>query len=154
MLANYCFIGLIHLALPNARIIHIRRDPIDTALSCFSKLFAADVPYTYDLGEFGRYYRSYVEMMNHWRVLLSPDTIIDVDYEQIVFDFESNARRIVSHCRLVWDEACLNFHTTRRLVKTASATQVRRPIYQSSIARWRVDQDLLQPLYDALQGAP
>jgi len=154
MLANYCFIGLIHLALPNARIIHIRRDPIDTALSCFSKLFAADVPYTYDLGEFGRYYRSYVEMMNHWRVLLSPDTIIDVDYEQIVFDFESNARRIVSHCGLVWDEACLNFHTTRRLVKTASATQVRRPIYQSSIARWRVDQDLLQPLYDALQGAP
>jgi hypothetical protein len=151
MLANYCFLGLIHLALPNARIIHIRRDPVDNALSCFSKLFAADIPYAYDLGEFGRYYCSYVEMMNHWRSLLSRDTIIDVDYEELVLNFESSARRIVNHCGLAWDEACLNFHTTRRLVKTASTTQVRRPIYRSSIARWRVEQDLLQPLYDALK---
>src|SRR5262249_12399491 len=128
---NFYFAGLIHLALPNARIIHARRDPIDTCLSCFSQLFGDQHPYSYDLAELGRYYRAYESLMSHWRRVLPQDVMLEVQYEEVIADFERQARRIVAHCRLEWDDACLGFHATERPVRTASAVQVRQPIYRS-----------------------
>jgi tetratricopeptide (TPR) repeat protein len=153
MLGNYLYLGLIHLALPNARIIHTRRDPIDTCLSCFSIRFTAAMPFVYDLGELGRYYRAYDALMAHWRQVLPPGVMLEVQYEDVVDDIEQQARRIVAHCGLEWDDACLAFHETERSVRTASAAQVRRPIYRSSVERWRPYKDQLQPLFDAL-GMP
>ncbi|MBV9522494.1 MAG: sulfotransferase, partial [Alphaproteobacteria bacterium] len=150
MPSNYYYIGLIHLALPNARIIHTIRDPADTCLSCFSKLFSGEQNHTYDLGELGRYYRAYAELMEHWRQVLPTGVMIDIRYEDVVADLETQARRIVAHAGLEWDEACLAFDKNRRAVKTASAIQVRRPIYRSSIGRWHVYKDLLSPLLDEL----
>jgi tetratricopeptide (TPR) repeat protein len=150
MPANYRLVGLIHLALPNARIIHTCRDPVDTCLSCFSTLFAADQPFAYDLGELGRYYRAYAQLMEHWRRVLPEGVMLDVHYEELVADFEPQARRIVAHCDLEWDEGCLSFDKAPRAVKTASSAQVRLPIYRSSIGRWRPDADVLKPLLDGL----
>jgi hypothetical protein len=150
MPANFRFAGLIHLALPNARIIHLRRDPVDTCLSCFSILFGGDQPHTYDLGELGRYYRAYQRLMEHWRAVLPLGVMLEVQYEALVGDFEPQARRIVAHCGLEWDDACLDFYKTQRPVHTASAVQVRRPVYQTSVGRWRPPEDLLRPLLDAL----
>ena len=105
MPANFRFAGLIHLALPNARIIHTRRDPVDTCLSCFSILFGGDQPHTYDLGELGRYYRAYAALMEHWRRVLPPGVMLEVQYEEVVADLDRQARRIVEHCGLHWDDA-------------------------------------------------
>jgi len=152
MPANFRFAGLIHLALPEARLIHVSRDPVDTCLSCFSILFGGDQPFTYDLGELGRYYHAYQQLMAHWRTVLPPGVMLDVQYETLVGDFEKEARRLVAHCGLEWDEACLDFHNTRRPVHTASSVQVRQPLYQSSIRRWRPAPEQLQPLLDGLAG--
>jgi tetratricopeptide (TPR) repeat protein len=150
MPSNYYFAGLIHLVLPNAIIIHAVRDPVDTCLSCFSKLFAAEQNHTYELGELGRYYKRYQRLMAHWRRVLPPGRIFDVRYEDVVADLEGQARRIVNHCNLPWDDRCLAFHETDRVVRTASATQVRRPIYNSAIGRWRAYERHLEPLLTAL----
>jgi len=150
MPANFRLVGLIHLALPNARIIHTCRDPVDTCLSCFSIHFTADQPFAYDLGELGRYYRAYYSLMEHWRQVLPEGVMLDVHYEDLVGDLEGQARRIVAHCGLEWDDACLAYDKTARPVKTASAAQVRQPIYRSSVGRWRPDADVLRPLLDGL----
>jgi tetratricopeptide (TPR) repeat protein len=135
---NFHFLGLIHLAMPNARIIHARRDPVDTCLSCFSILFEGDSNcYTYDLDELGRFYRAYENLMTHWRAVLPEGVMIEVQYEDVVADLENQARRIIAHCGLAWNDACLAFHKTRRPVRTSSVAQVRQPIYRSSIGRWR-----------------
>jgi tetratricopeptide (TPR) repeat protein len=148
---NFHFAGLIHLALPNARIIHARRDPVDTCLSCFSILFEGDGnPYTYDLGELGRFYRGYDSLMAYWRAVLPPGVMIEVQYEEVVDDLETQARQIIAHCGLEWDEACLAFHKTRRPVRTSSVAQVRQPIYQSSVGRWRPYREQLRPLLEEL----
>ena len=118
MPANYLYIGLIHLALPNARIIHAVRDPMDTCVSCFSKLFTLGQTYTYDLGELGRYFRRYQNLMAHWRRVLPPGRILDVHYEEVVSDLEGQARRITAHCGLHWDEHFLSFYQTERAVPT------------------------------------
>ena len=149
-LHNFLCAGLIHLALPNARIIHARRDPLDTCLSCFSKLFEGNLPYTYDLGELGRYYRAYEAIMAHWRALLPEDVMIDVQYEDVIADLEGQARRIIAHCGLDWDPRCLEFHLTERAVRTSSAIQVRQPIYDGSVGRWRMYEPFLKPLLDEL----
>jgi hypothetical protein len=146
MPSNYYFAGLIHLALPNAKIIHTMRDPVDTCISCFSKLFTAEQNHTYDLVELGRYYRRYQQLMEHWRRVLPPGCILDVRYEDVVADLETQARRIITHCGLTWDDRCLSFHETERPVRTASATQVRQPIYKSAVGRWRVYKEFLGPL--------
>jgi tetratricopeptide (TPR) repeat protein len=151
---NFLSLGLIHLALPNARIIHVCRDPADTCLSCFSVLFAGPVPYSYELGELGRYYRAYEELMAHWRCVLPPGVMIDVRYEDVVSDLKAQARRMLAHCGLAWEDACLAFHETRRLVRSASSVQVRQPLYRSAIGRWRPYQDLLSPLWQALGRTP
>ena len=147
---NFRLAGLIHLALPNARILHVRRDPVDTCLSCFSQLFAGNLPYTYDLAELGRYYRAYAALMAHWQAVLPPDVLIEVEYEEVVADLEGQTRRILAYCGLDWDARCLDFHRTERSVRTASMTQVRQPLYKSSVARWRGYEPFLGPLLDAL----
>ncbi|HLJ63861.1 MAG TPA: tetratricopeptide repeat protein [Stellaceae bacterium] len=146
MPSNFYYVGLIHLALPHARIIHTRRNPVDTCLSCFSKLFSGEQNHTYDLAELGRYYRFYEALMDHWRRVLPPGVMLEVQYEEVVADLETNAKAIIAHAGLPWDEACLAFHKNERPIRTASATQVRRPIYQSSIGRWRPYKDMLEPL--------
>jgi len=148
---NFLHAGAIHLALPDARIIHSRRDPVDTCLSCFTKLFRGEQAYTYDLGELGRYYRAYARLMAHWRSVLPASVFLEVDYEALVADPEAQTRRLLAHCGLAWDPACLAFHETRRPVRTASAAQVRRPIYRESIGRWRLYGDLLTPLLTELE---
>jgi hypothetical protein len=137
--------------LPNARIIHARRNPLDTCFSCFSLLFSGNQPYAYDLGELGRYYRGYERLMTHWRTVLPDGVMIEVNYEDLVSDLETHARRIVAHCGLDWEDACLSFHKTQRAVRTASSAQVRQPIYRSSIGRWRPYRKQLLPLLAALE---
>jgi tetratricopeptide (TPR) repeat protein len=150
MPSNFFFCGLIHLALPNAPIIHTVRDPVDTCVSCFSKLFTAEQSHTYDLAELGRYHRHYQALMALWHAVLPPGRILDVRYEEVVADLEGQARRIIAHCGLDWDPACLAFHLTDRPVRTASATQVRQPIYTGAIGRWRVYEPFLRPLLSEL----
>jgi tetratricopeptide (TPR) repeat protein len=151
MLSNFAYVGLIHLALPNARFIHARRDPIDTCLSSFSLLFGDDQPYTYDLAELGRYHQAYATLMRHWQSVLPEGVMLDVHYEDVVADLEGQARRLIAHCGLAWEDRCLAFHETQRPVHTASVTQVRQPIYRGSVGRWRPYRHLLQPLLDALE---
>ena len=151
MPSNYYFVGLIHLALPNARIVHTMRDPIDTCISCFSKLFTAEQSHTYDLGELGRYYRRYERLMAHWRRVLPAGRMLDVRYEDVVADLDGQARRIIDYCGLPWDDRCLAFHRTDRPVRTASATQVRQPIYSSAVGRWKVYEEFLGPLLKELR---
>ena len=150
MPANFLFLGLIHLALPGARIIHVLRDPRDTCLSCYSKLFTAEQNFAYDLGELGRYYLKYAELMAHWRSVLPQSSMLEIRYEDVVADVEGEARRIVSHCGLAWDDRCLAFYRTERPIRTASATQVRRPIYGGAVGRWRAYEKHLEPLLTAL----
>jgi tetratricopeptide (TPR) repeat protein len=151
MLANFRFAGLIHAALPNARIVHACRDRIDTCLSIFSILFSGDAhPYSYDLGELGRFYCAYEKAMSHWRKVLPAGVMLEVQYEQTVEDVEQQARRIIAHCGLEWDDACLAFYKTERPIRTASHAQVREPIYRSSVGRQRPPRDLLLPLLQAL----
>jgi tetratricopeptide (TPR) repeat protein len=153
MPGNFRYVGLIHLALPNARIIHIRRHPLDTCISCFSILFMHNYqPFSYDLAELSRYYRAYAALMQHWREVLPFEQMLEVQYEELVINFESLVRRIVAYCGLEWDAACLEFHKTKRPVWTASAIQVRQPIHRSSIGRWKAYEDMLRPLSEVLEG--
>jgi len=147
---NFKGIGLIHLMLPNAKIIHVKRNPVDTCLSCYSKLFMMGMHFTYDLAELGQYYVDYVRLMDHWRTVLPAGAFLDVQYEDIVADKESQARRIIDFCGLEWDDACLDFHKLKRSVNTASVAQVRQPIYNSSVERWRAYEKHLGPLLNAL----
>lgn len=147
---NFYNVGLIYLALPNAKIIHAVRDPLDTCVSCFSKLFTEGQSFTYDLGELGRFYRRYRRLMEHWRRVLPEGAMLDVSYEEVVADVERQARRIVAFCELPWDDRCLSFHQTERSVRTASASQVRQPIYKSAVGRWRAYEKELGPLMAAL----
>jgi tetratricopeptide (TPR) repeat protein len=153
MPSNFRMVGLIRMMLPNARIIHCRRDPIDTCLSCYTRKFSRGQPFAYDLRDLGLYYRAYDALMDHWRALLPADRFIDVHYEAVVDDLEGEARRLVAFCGLAWDEACLDFHQARRPVRTASVNQVRRPLYRTSVARWKAYEPHLGPLLEALSGA-
>jgi tetratricopeptide (TPR) repeat protein len=150
MPANFLYAGLIHLMLPNARIIHCRRDAADTCLSCYTKLFAAEQLFSYDLVELGRFYRGYEKLMAHWRALLPHDRFIDVQYESVVDDLPAQARRLTDWLGLPWDDNCLRFHETQRVIRTASLFQVRRPIYTSSKGRWRRYSPFLAPLLEEL----
>jgi len=150
MPSNFYFLGLIYLALPGAKVIHTNRNPVDTCVSCFSKLFAGEQSQTYNLGELGRYYRAYHDLMAHWRVVLPAGTFLDVHYEEVVADTEAQARRLLDYCGLEWDARVLDFHRNERPVKTASSSQVRQPIYGSSVARWRNYEKFLGPLLQEL----
>ncbi len=150
MPSNVCFAGLIHLALPRARMIHTIRDPVDNCLSCYSKLFLEEQNHTYDLGELGRYYRRQEKLMAHWRDVLPKGRILDVRYEDLIADLEGQARRIIAHCGLEWDARCLSFHTHARPIRTASVSQVRQPLYTSAVGRARAYDRFLEPLKRAL----
>jgi tetratricopeptide (TPR) repeat protein len=150
MPANYFVIGLIHLMLPNAKIIHINRNPVDTCLSCFMQLFSSGQEHTYDLSELGQYYVNYVRLMEHWRSVLPAGAFLDIQYEDIVSDQESQARRLIDFCGLEWSDVCIDYHKHNRSVITASMAQVRRPIYKSSVERWRPYRKFLGPLLDKL----
>jgi tetratricopeptide (TPR) repeat protein len=147
---NMALVGMIHLLFPHARIIHVQREPLDTCLSCFTMLFTHGHAFSYELSELGRFYRMYAALMEGWRKLLPPGRMLEVRYEELVADFDAEARRLVSHCGLPWDDACLDFHSQQRAVKTASLAQVRRPIYASSVGRWRNYERHLAPLRAAL----
>jgi tetratricopeptide (TPR) repeat protein len=147
---NFLRIGLIRLMLPNARIIHTMRNPVDTCLSCYSKLFNNGLPFTYDLAELGRYYRAYSDLMTHWRSVLPPGATLDVTYEDVVDDLEGQARRLIDFCGLPWDQRCIHFHRSARPVRTASAVQVRQPLFRDSIQRWRHYEAGLAPLLEEL----
>ena len=133
MPANFLYVGLIHLALPGARIIHIRRDPLDTCLSCYTKLFTGRQDFSYDLKELGRFYRSYQALTAHWRETLPASHFLEVDYEAVVEDVEGQARRMLKFLDLPWDERVLKFYMTERSLSTASVNQVREPIYRLAL---------------------
>lgn len=153
MPGNFLLMGLIHALFPNAKIIHVERNPIDTCLSCFTKLFKHGQFFSYDLIELGQYYATYQTIMAHWRRVLPKGAWFDIRYEALISDFESNAKQLIAYCGLEWDDACMNFHQIKRQVRTASLTQVRKPIYASSVERWRRLENELTPLIKTLEAS-
>ena len=152
MPANFLHVGMIHLMLPQAKIIHAMRDPLDSCFSCYSRLFVGNnLDFTYSLETVGRYYVRYMELMRHWHRVLPDHALLDVRYEDMVADTEGQARRLLDYLGLPWNERCLDFHQNRRVVKTASIAQVRKPIYRSSVARWKHFEKHLGPLLDIVQ---
>lgn len=150
MPGNYLFAGLIHLVLPNSRIIHSRRHPVETCLSLYRIRFVEGHHWSYDLAELGRQYARYTKVMAHWREALPPGRMLEIRYEDMVADLETQARRIIDYLGLPWDDRCLHFHETERAVRTASAAQVRKPVYTTSVNRWRRYEAHLQPLLEEL----
>mgnify|MGYP003624335712 FL=1 len=146
---NFRHIGLIKLILPNAKIIDARRGAMACCFSGFKQLFAEGQEFTYGLEEIGRYYRAYVRLMDHWDAVL-PGQILRVHHEDVVEDVETQVRRILDFCGLPFEQACLDFHHTKRAVRTASSEQVRQPIYKQGVAQWRHFEPWLEPLKSAL----
>jgi len=153
MPSNFLWAGLIHLVFPNAVILHTVRDPLDTCVSCFSKLFLEDHPHTYDLAELGRFYKRYEKLMAHWHKVLPKGRILDVRYEDVVADLEGQTRRILKHCGLPFDKKCLAFHANTRPIRTASVAQVRQPLYGNAVGRARAYDEFLGPLKKALASS-
>jgi tetratricopeptide (TPR) repeat protein len=153
MPANFALAAMIRLILPDARIIHCRRDPVDACLSCYTKLFAGQQDFAYNLTELGRFHRAYQGLVAHWREILPASHFLEVDYEAVVDDVEAQARRMLDYLGLPWSDSVLRFHETERPVRTASSNQVRQPIYRSSAGRWRQHAAELEPLLAAL-GSP
>lgn len=150
---NFRHIALIKLILPNAKIIDARRDALSCCFSGFKQLFGEGQQFSYDLEDIGHYYRSYVELMDHWDKEL-PGKILRVQYEDVVADLESQVRRILDYCGLPFEQACIDFHTNKRAVRTPSSEQVRQPIYQSGLEQWRNYESHLAPLKKALKSYP
>jgi len=150
LLGNFTRLGFIASALPGARIIHMRRDPLDCCLSIHSRHFLEGHPYASDLGELGRYYRAYTELMAHWRAALPAGMMIELSYEQVVEDLPGQAGILLDFLGLPWNDRCLDFHKTERMVRTASQSQVRMPLTRRGIGRWRPYIPHVAPLIDAL----
>jgi tetratricopeptide (TPR) repeat protein len=145
---NSDHLGVIHSVFPNARILYMRRDPIDTCLSCYFQKFHAALNFTMDLSDLAHYHKEHRRLMAHWRAILPPGTILDVPYEELVADQATWSRKILGFIGLEWDERCLNFHETQRPVVTSSYWQVRQKIYRNSVQRWRNYQRFVGPLLD------
>lgn len=148
---NFLVIGLIHVILPNAKIIHCKRNARDTCISIFSNYFFKHHPYTNDLQELGTYYKLYENLMDHWHRLL-PGSIYDVSYEDLIANQREQTMNLLRYCDLEWDDACLAFHDSKRTVKTLSVQQVRKPLYRSSVNKWQHYQDCFEPLFTILDG--
>jgi tetratricopeptide (TPR) repeat protein len=146
---NFLYLGLIAGLFPRARVVHCRRDPVDTCLSCYFQNFADPLPFTLDLGHLGHYYREYRRLMDHWSAVL-PLLIFHLEYEGLTKDQEAVSRQLVQFCGLEWDDRCLRFHESRRPVQTASALQVRQPLYRTSVGRWNRYKSHLRTLLEAL----
>lgn len=150
MPTNFLYVGLIKLILPNAKIIHCKRDATDTSWSIFKNNFASDGhKYANDLGELGHFYNDYKDLMTHWHNVF-PNNIYDIQYEDLIADQETQTRKLLSHCDLEWDDACLNFYKTQRVVTTTSLSQVRQPIYKSSVKLSQKYGEALRPLLNVL----
>lgn len=146
---NFLSLGVISRALPKAKIIHVRRTPLDACYAIYKFLFNQAYPWSYNLAEIAQYYVAYRQLLNHWRKVL-PDRMIEVAYEDIVEDLETEAKRLIAELGLDWQPGCLDFHQNEAAAMTGSAAQVRRKIYTSSVGRWRDYAAQLQPLADAL----
>ena len=146
---NFAHVGLIHLILPNAKIVDARRHPLGCCFSCFKQHFARGQNFTYELAEIGRYYRDYVELMAHFDAVL-PGRVHRVLYENMVDDTEGEVRRLLAYCGLPFEESVLRFHENQRAVRTASSEQVRQPIFREGVDQWRHFEPFLAPLVDAL----
>ena len=149
---NFRHVGLIHLMLPNAKIIDARREPMACCFSNFKQLFSQGQEFTYSLGDIGRYYRTYLELMRHWDEAL-PGRVLRVHHEDVVADLEASVRRMLDHCDLAFEPACVDYHKTQRSVRTPSSEQVRQPIFREGIDQWRRYEPWLQPLKAALGDA-
>jgi tetratricopeptide (TPR) repeat protein len=149
---NFRHIGLIHLMLPNAKIIDARREPMACCFSNLKQLFAAGQEFTYSVDDIARYYRTYLELMEHWDSVL-PARVLRIHHEDVVDDLENNVRRILDFCELEFEPACLAYHTTARSVRTASSEQVRQPIFRDGLDQWKNYASSLGPLKDALGDA-
>jgi len=149
---NFLHIGLIHLMLPNARIIDARREPLACCFSNLKQLFAGGQEFAYSIEDIARYYRTYLDLMRHWDAAL-PGRILQVRYESVVADLEGNVRRLLKFCGLEFEPACVDFHRTQRDVRTASSEQVRLPIFREGLAQWRNYEPWLGPLRNALGDA-
>ena len=148
--ANYLYAGLIMKALPKARIVHLNRDPMDTGYALYKTLFRMGCPYSYDLGDLGAYMAGHHRLTAHWRGLL-PGRIIDIGYEAVVHDTEVQSRALIMALGLDWQDACLDFHSHAGAAATASAAQVRQPVYTTSVGLWQRYDQQLQPLAEALR---
>ncbi len=146
---NFRHIGLIRLILPNAKIIDARRHPMACCFSGFKQLFAEGQEFTYDIADAGRYYRDYVELMEHWDKVL-PGFVLRVQHEDVVADLDTQVRRMLEFCELPFEQACLEFHKTERSVRTPSSEQVRQPIYTTGLQQWQHFEQWLGPLKEAL----
>jgi hypothetical protein len=149
---NFRHLGMIRLILPNARIIDARREPMACCFSNFKQLFAQGQEFTYSLTDLARYYRTYLELMQHWNAVL-PGWILRVQHEDLVDDLETHVRRILEFCGLEFEPACLDFYKTIRSVRTASSEQVRQPLYRDGLWQWKNFEPWLGPLSDALGDA-
>jgi tetratricopeptide (TPR) repeat protein len=149
---NFRHIGLIHLMMPNAKILDVRREPMACCFSKLKQLFASGQEFTYSIGDIARYYRTYLELMRHWDAVL-PGRILRVWYEDVVQDLEGNVRRILEFCSLEFEPACVEFYKTERSVRTASSEQVRQPIFRDGLFQWRNYEPWLGPLKDSLDDA-
>ena len=149
---NFRHVGLIHLMLPNARIIDARRDPMSCCFSNLKQLYAQGQEFTYSVEDIARYYRTYLELMRHWDEAL-PGVVLRVQHEDVIDDLEGSVRRILDHCGLPFEDACVNFHENRRAVRTPSSEQVRRPIFRDGLDQWRNYEPWLEPLKAALGDA-
>ena len=147
---NFRHLGLIHLILPNAKIIDARRHPLACCFSNFKQLFASGQEFTYSLEDLGAYYRDYVALMAHWDEALPPGRVLRVSYEDVVADLEAQVRRLLDYCELPFEAACLRYWETERFIRTPSAEQVRRPINRDGLEHWRRYEPHLGPLKDAL----
>jgi len=146
---NFSHVGMIHLILPNAKIIDARRHSLACCFSGFKQLFASGQNFTYSMEEISRYYRDYVELMEHWDKVL-PGRVLRMNYEDVVADIETEVHRLLDHCGLPFESACLEFHKTERAVRTASSEQVRQPLYSGAVEQWRNFEPWLGPVAEAL----
>ena len=149
---NYLYCGLIHRALPDAKIVHVTRHPLASCYAMYKTLFKDGYPFSYDLQEIGRYYIAYRRLMTHWHTLM-PGVIHELSYEQLVADQIGETRRLLAYCGLDWQDACIDFHENSAPTTTASASQIREPIYDSSVSQWRHYAAQLTPLRDQLLAA-
>ena len=152
---NYLYCGPIHLSLPSARIIHLTRHPMATCYAVYKTLFKNAYPFSYELREIARYYAAYRRLMSYWDAVL-PGIVLHVSYEGLVEKFDNEIRRVLAYCGLPWHPPCLEFHRNPHPTATASAAQVRRPLYDSSLRLWEKYQAELQPLHSMLveEGIP
>ncbi len=142
---NFLRVGLIKTILPNAKIIHCMRNPMDNCFSIFKTDFTGTHGYAYDMVELGQYYNLYRDLMAHWEKVL-PGFMYTLRYEEMISDQQNQTKRLLDFCGLPWDEACLAFHKTERRVSTASLAQVRQPIYKDSVELWKRYEKQLEPL--------